>query len=115
MIKVSYFFPSRDHMCHIFEIRCSQAALDFGSVAIAKQGEKINYTDSEKVTSSVSNNKRVDTNLIIYQHSNNSTCVHQESQVNENLFLKKGQLIADGATTSGVELALGKNVGSARK
>ncbi|KAH9530522.1 hypothetical protein CY35_20G008200 [Sphagnum magellanicum] len=74
------------------------------------QGGKIHYTDSGKVTLSVSNNKRVDTNLIIYQRSNNSTCVHQESQVNKNFFLKKGQLIADGATTSGGELALGKNV-----
>ncbi len=80
------------------------------SVAIAKQGEKIHYTDSGKVTLSVSNNKREDTNLIIYQRSNNSTCVHQESQVNKNFFLKKGQLIADGAATSGGELALGKNV-----
>jgi len=88
----------------------SQAALDSGSVAIAKQGGKIHYTDSGKVTLSVSNNKRVDTNLIIYQRSNNSTCVHQESQVNKKIFLKKGQLIADGAATSGGELALGKNV-----
>nr|AND47529.1 beta subunit of RNA polymerase [Sphagnum lenense] len=88
----------------------SQAALDSGSVAIAKQGGKIYYTDSGKVTLSVSNNKRVDTNLIIYQRSNNSSCVHQESQVNKKIFLKKGQLIADGAATSGGELALGKNV-----
>nr|AND47197.1 beta subunit of RNA polymerase [Sphagnum angustifolium] len=88
----------------------SQAALDSGSVAIAKQGGKIHYTDSGKVTLSVSNNKRVDTNLIIYQRSNNSTCVHQESQVHKKIFIKKGQLIADGAATSGGELALGKNV-----
>nr|AND48349.1 beta subunit of RNA polymerase [Eosphagnum rigescens] len=88
----------------------SQAALDSGSVAVAKQGGKIHYTDSEKITLSVSNNKRVDTNLIIYQRSNNSTCVHQEPQVNKEVFIKKGQLIADGAATSGGELALGKNV-----
>nr|AND48512.1 beta subunit of RNA polymerase [Flatbergium sericeum] len=88
----------------------SQAALDSGSVAIAKRGGKIHYTDSGKITLSVSNNKRVDTNLIIYQRSNNSTCVHQKYQVNKEIFIKKGQLIADGAATSGGELALGKNV-----
>jgi DNA-directed RNA polymerase subunit beta len=58
----------------------------------------------------MNNNKRVDTNLIIYQHSNNSTCVHQESQVNKIFFLKTGQFITNGATTSGGELGLGKNV-----
>lgn len=41
--------------------------------------------------------------------------MHQESQVNENFFWEKGQFIANGVSTLGGELALGKNVGSARK
>ncbi len=85
-------------------------ALDSRSVAIAKQGGKNSYTNSGKVILSMSNNKKVNTNLFIYQHSNNNSCVHQESQVNKKIFLKKGQFIIDGATTSGGKVILGKNV-----
>ncbi len=52
-------------------------ALYFGSVVITKKNGKFIYTDSGKVILPVSNNKRVDTNWIIYQCSNNSNCVHQ--------------------------------------
>jgi DNA-directed RNA polymerase beta subunit len=55
----------------------SQATLDFRSVAITKQSKKIHYTDNGKISLLMNNNKRVDTNWIIYQHSNNSTYVHQ--------------------------------------
>ncbi len=55
----------------------SQTTLDFGSIVTTKQNGKIHYTDNGKVTLLVNNNKRLDTNWIIYQHSNNSTCVHQ--------------------------------------
>jgi hypothetical protein len=64
-------------MCCILGTRSSQVALDSGSIAIAKQGRKIHYTDSGKVTLSVSNNKKVAMVLILYQCFSNSTCVHQ--------------------------------------
>jgi hypothetical protein len=69
---------------------CMQAALDSKSIALAKQGEKNSLYRSGKVTLSVSNNKTVHTNLIIYQCSSKSTFVHQESQVNKKNFVEKG-------------------------
>nr|UPM51619.1 RNA polymerase beta subunit [Takakia lepidozioides] len=87
-----------------------QAAPDSGSVAVAKQGGKINYIDGEKITLLIENEEEIDTNLIIYQRSNNSTCMHQKPRVNREEYIKKGQVLADGAATSGGELALGKNI-----
>ena len=47
--------------------------------------------------------------LIKYQRSNQSTCLNQRPIINQGDRVKKGQIIADGASTSNGELALGKN------
>ena len=47
--------------------------------------------------------------LIKYQRSNQSTCLNQRPIVNLGDEVKAGQIIADGASTSNGELALGKN------
>lgn len=88
----------------------SQAALDSGSVVIAKQSGKILYTDGKKIDLVDINKKETTTFLTIYQRSNNSTCMHQTIQVTQQNFLKKGQILADGAATLKGELALGKNI-----
>lgn len=87
----------------------SQTALDSGSVIVARTGGKIDYIDGDKITLSL-NKKEINTNLIIYQRSNNNTCLHQKLQIKSNQYIKKGQLLADGAATSQGELALGKNI-----
>ncbi|XP_059075743.1 DNA-directed RNA polymerase subunit beta-like [Cryptomeria japonica] len=88
-----------------------QAALDSGSVAIAKQGGKIKYIDGENITitSSVARNN-IETELILYQHSNSDTCMHQKPRVRQGEYVKRGQIIADSAATAGGELSLGKNI-----
>ena len=88
----------------------SQAALDSGSLAIAKQSGKIISIDGKKIKLLNINKKKINKNLIIYQRSNNSTCMHQKIQVTHKSFLKKGQILADGAATLKGELALGKNI-----
>nr|YP_009559697.1 RNA polymerase subunit beta [Lycopodium clavatum]AZU95749.1 RNA polymerase subunit beta [Lycopodium clavatum] len=87
-----------------------QVASDSGSVAIAAQSGKINYIDSKEITSLVSKGETISTELITYQRSNNNTCIHQKPRVNLGEYLKKGQILADGAATEGGEPALGKNV-----
>jgi len=47
--------------------------------------------------------------LIKYQRSNQSTCLNQRPIVDNGAEIKAGQIIADGASTSNGELALGKN------
>nr|AET45799.1 RNA polymerase beta subunit [Pinus roxburghii] len=86
-----------------------QAALDSGSVAIATQEGRIEYIDAVNITSSV-NGDTVRTESVIYQRSNTNTCTHQKPQIHQGEFVKKGQILADGATTVGGELSLGKNV-----
>nr|YP_010892607.1 RNA polymerase beta subunit [Pleurozia subinflata]URH13424.1 RNA polymerase beta subunit [Pleurozia subinflata] len=86
----------------------SQTALDSGNVIVSTWGGKICSINSKKI-SLLFNGKEINTNLIIYQRSNNSTCMHQKPQVREK-YIKKGQILADGAATSKGELALGKNI-----
>nr|YP_009714163.1 RNA polymerase beta subunit [Taxodium mucronatum]QQV68916.1 RNA polymerase beta subunit [Taxodium sp. 'Zhongshanshan']QYB22645.1 RNA polymerase beta subunit [Taxodium distichum]QGJ04497.1 RNA polymerase beta subunit [Taxodium mucronatum]QQV69082.1 RNA polymerase beta subunit [Taxodium sp. 'Zhongshanshan']QQV69165.1 RNA polymerase beta subunit [Taxodium sp. 'Zhongshanshan'] len=88
-----------------------QAALDSGSVAIAKQGGKIKYIDGENITitSSVARDN-IETELILYQRSNSDTCMHQKPRVRQGEYVKRGQIIADSAATAGGELSLGKNI-----
>nr|WCP19375.1 RNA polymerase beta subunit [Calypogeia suecica]WCP19462.1 RNA polymerase beta subunit [Calypogeia suecica] len=86
-----------------------QTALDSGSVTVAKTSGKINYIDNNRITLS-GNEETINTNLIIYQRSNNNTCMHQKPRVTNDKYIKKGQILADGAATSGGELAPGKNI-----
>nr|YP_009259077.1 RNA polymerase beta chain [Sequoia sempervirens]ALB36983.1 RNA polymerase beta chain [Sequoia sempervirens] len=88
-----------------------QAALDSGSIAIAKQGGKIKYIDGGNITitSSVLR-ENIETELILYQRSNSDTCVHQKPRVRQGEYVKRGQIIADSAATAGGELSLGKNI-----
>nr|QYB22480.1 RNA polymerase beta subunit [Sequoiadendron giganteum]BBN66888.1 RNA polymerase beta chain [Sequoiadendron giganteum] len=88
-----------------------QAALDSGSIAIAKQGGKIKYIDGGNITitSSVVR-ENIETELILYQRSNSDTCMHQKPRVRQGEYVKRGQIIADSAATAGGELSLGKNI-----
>nr|YP_009667958.1 RNA polymerase beta subunit [Jubula hutchinsiae]QCW58734.1 RNA polymerase beta subunit [Jubula hutchinsiae] len=87
----------------------SQIALDSGSLIVSIKGGKIQYIDNDKITLSLKK-KIKNTNLIIYERSNNSTCLHQKPQVKKDIYIKKGQVLADGSATSKGELALGKNI-----
>ena len=87
----------------------SQTALDSGGVIVAETGGKIGYIDGHKTTLYF-NKKEMDATFIIYQRSNNNTRLHQKPRVENNQYIKKGQILADGAATSMGELALGKNI-----
>nr|YP_009578655.1 RNA polymerase beta subunit [Taxus calcicola]QBK33631.1 RNA polymerase beta subunit [Taxus calcicola]QBK34451.1 RNA polymerase beta subunit [Taxus calcicola]QBK36747.1 RNA polymerase beta subunit [Taxus calcicola] len=88
-----------------------QVALDSGSVAIAKEGGRIQYIDAGNITitSSVVQDT-IGTELIVYQRSNSNTCIHQKPRVRQGEYVKRGQIIADSAATVGGELSLGKNI-----
>ncbi|MFM7389600.1 MAG: DNA-directed RNA polymerase subunit beta [Vampirovibrionales bacterium] len=55
-------------------------------------------------------NKVIRHKLMKYVRSNQDTCLNQRPVVRSGDVVKRGQLIADGASTSQGELALGKNV-----
>nr|YP_009427814.1 RNA polymerase beta subunit [Circaeaster agrestis]ASV47690.1 RNA polymerase beta subunit [Circaeaster agrestis]QKI32449.1 RNA polymerase beta subunit [Circaeaster agrestis]QKI32619.1 RNA polymerase beta subunit [Circaeaster agrestis]QKI32789.1 RNA polymerase beta subunit [Circaeaster agrestis]QKI32874.1 RNA polymerase beta subunit [Circaeaster agrestis] len=100
---------SRSEKCIVGTGLERQAALDSGVSIIAEHKGKILYTDTDKILLS-SNGDIFDIPLITYQRSNKNTFMHQKSQVLRGKYIKKGQILADGAATVGGELSLGKNV-----
>lgn len=86
-----------------------QTALDSGGTLASIWGAKIQTINSNRIALLL-NGKQIDTNLISYQRSNNSTCMHQKPRINQGKYIKEGQALADGTATSKGELALGKNI-----
>nr|YP_011003491.1 RNA polymerase beta subunit [Swertia marginata]WPS65795.1 RNA polymerase beta subunit [Swertia marginata] len=86
-----------------------QAALDSGALSIAEHGGKTISTDTDKILLS-GNGDTLSIPLVMYQRSNKNTCIHQKPQVQRDKYIKKGQILANGAATVGGELSLGKNV-----
>ena len=95
-------------------------AKDSKSVLLSPVSGKVVHVDSNKVVIKDSNfsedsvlikNEDLCTvNLIKYSRSNQNTCYNQKVLVRVGDKVKKGDVIADGASTQGGELALGKNV-----
>nr|YP_010290408.1 RNA polymerase beta subunit [Carex gibba]ULQ64261.1 RNA polymerase beta subunit [Carex gibba] len=86
-----------------------QTAVDSGFSVIAEYQGKVFYTDSHKISFSRNGNTE-SISLVKYQGSNKKTFLHQKSRVQGGQWVKKGQILADGAATVGGELALGKNL-----
>jgi len=95
-------------------------ARDSKSVLLSPINGKVVHVDANKVVIKDSNYKdgsllKTDedlcsVNLIKYSRSNQNTCYNQKVLVKAGDNVKKGDVIADGASTQGGELALGKNV-----
>ncbi|KAK8512059.1 hypothetical protein V6N12_018540 [Hibiscus sabdariffa] len=100
---------SRSEKCIVGTGLERQVALDSGVPAIAGHERKIISTDTDKIILS-GNGDALGIPLVMYQHSNKNTCMHQTARVQRGKCIKKGQILADGAVMVGGELALGKNV-----
>nr|QYF10192.1 RNA polymerase beta subunit [Paris caojianensis] len=100
---------SRSEKCIVGTGLERQTALDSGLSVIAEHEGKIIYTDTHKIVFS-SNGDTINIPLVMYQCSNKNTCMHQKPKVQRGKYIKKGQILADGAATVSGELALGKNV-----
>ena len=95
-------------------------AKDSKSVLLSPVSGKVVHVDSNKVVIKDSNFSEdsvlikdedlCTVNLIKYSRSNQNTCYNQKVLVRVGDKVKKGDVIADGASTQGGELALGKNV-----
>nr|YP_010291112.1 RNA polymerase beta subunit [Juncus compressus]YP_010291367.1 RNA polymerase beta subunit [Juncus tenuis]ULQ66702.1 RNA polymerase beta subunit [Juncus compressus]ULQ67030.1 RNA polymerase beta subunit [Juncus tenuis] len=86
-----------------------QTALDSGFLLIAEHRGKVIDTKTHKILLS-NNGNSMSIPLVKYQGSNKKTFIHQKPQVRRGQYVKKGQILADGAATVGGELALGKNI-----
>ncbi len=86
-----------------------KAAKDSGICVVAKNDGVVERLSSKEICVKTESGNRDVYKLIKYQRSNQSTCMNQRPIVNVGDKITKGQIIADGASTSNGELALGKN------
>ena len=76
----------------------------------ALMGSNMQRVVGEEIVIRDTNNKPHVYQLMKYLRSNQDTCINQRPIVNEGDKVKAGDVIADGASTNGGELSLGKNV-----
>ncbi len=86
-----------------------KAAVDSGTVVIAKRAGKVVKVDADKVEISTGDGSVDRYDLIKFMRSNQDTCINQRPIVSEGEDVEKGQVIADGPATSDGEISLGKN------
>ena len=91
-----------------------KAAADSGQVVLAQKNGEVIEVDADHITvkSESSAGKPEKKNYILqsFERSNAFTCMNQIPRVARGEKVKKGQLLADGASTDNGELALGQNV-----
>ena len=93
------------------------AAVDSGTVVVARRGGVVDYVDTNRIVIRVNDNETVAGevgvdiyNLIKYQRSNQNTNIHQRPIVKRGDKVESGDVVADGASTDLGELALGQNM-----
>jgi len=86
-----------------------RAAIDTGDVVVAGADGEVNYVDAEKIVVT-HGSKRDEYDLLKFMRSNQGTLIHQRPIVGVGDKVKEGDVLADGSSTGGGEIALGKNV-----
>ncbi len=91
-----------------------KAAADSGQVVLARAAGRVTEVDADHVTvkEERADGKSAKRNYYLqsFERSNAFTCMNQIPRVAVGETVKKGQLLADGASTDNGELALGQNV-----
>ena len=86
-----------------------KAAVDSGVCVLAEKDGVIEYVDATTIRIKYDDNTRDEIALTKFARSNQSNCYNQRPIVSRDEHVKKGQVIADGPSTSMGELGLGKN------
>jgi DNA-directed RNA polymerase subunit beta len=88
-----------------------RAAVDSGAVIVSPvDGEVVEVTGDHIVVKEAGANKRHTFKLKKFERSNQGTCINQKPIVSEGDKVKAGDVLADGPSTDGGELALGRNL-----
>ena len=101
----------------------AQAARDSGMVIVSRTHGDVIYVDATEIRVRVSGQisaasgsqviekgQEIKYNLSKYQRSNQDTCLNQKPLVRIGEKVVAGQVLADGSSTEGGELALGQNI-----
>ncbi len=86
-----------------------KAAVDSGVCVVAKKPGTITYVSSRLIRVTYDDGEKAEFKLHKFERSNQSNCYNQKPIVFKGDHVEAGQVIADGASTSGGELGLGKN------
>ena len=86
-----------------------KTALDSGVVMVAKEDGVIEKVSADYITVHYNSDKKELFHLTKFMRSNQGTCINQRPIVSQGQRVQKGEIIADGPSTSGGELALGQN------
>jgi len=85
------------------------AAHDSGSTIVSKADGVVEYSDAKKII--IKNAKGKDTYYLSnFERSNASSCFNHRTLVKKDDVINRNMVIADGPSTEGGELALGKNM-----
>ncbi|MGL5192164.1 MAG: DNA-directed RNA polymerase subunit beta, partial [Chroococcales cyanobacterium] len=88
----------------------AQAARDSGMVVVSRTDGMVTFVDATKIRVQDPNGREMEYLLQKYQRSNQDTCLNQRPLVFEGDDVVAGQVLADGSSTEGGELALGQNI-----
>ena len=87
-----------------------KVAIDSGAVICSKSKGIVTKVDAKNIVVTDENGKEHLHRLLNFEKSNQSMCLHQKPIVDLNQEVEKNQILADGPSTSGGDLALGRNV-----
>ena len=87
----------------------SKAAVDSGVCIVAKNDGVVEISSSEKIIVKCDDGTRDEYHVTKFSRSNQGNCMNQRPIVKRGDKVTKGMVIADGASTCGGEIALGKN------
>ena len=92
-------------------------AVDSGVTVVARRGGTVDFVDASRIVVRVNDDETVSGepgvdiyNLTKYTRSNQNTCINQRPLVKAGDVIAKRDVLADGASTSLGELALGQNL-----
>ncbi|MGI6405953.1 MAG: DNA-directed RNA polymerase subunit beta [Syntrophaceticus sp.] len=87
-----------------------RVALDSGVMVTSDDAGVVERVTADEIRIRGDSGRVIDYPLIKFERSNQGTCINQKPIVRTGQRVKEQQVIADGASTDGGELALGRNV-----
>ena len=86
-----------------------KAAVDSGVCVVARKSGTIDYVAADLIKMTYDDGEKDEYHLMKFSRSNQSNCYNQKPIVQKGMHVEEGEVIADGPSTDGGELALGKN------